>query len=187
MKPAQQGARPPPPPPPPTPPPPPARRRAPPAASPAPSRHHPPPPFARRRRGEAGQRVGPPRGPPVRVAQRLDLPAAHGVAELIRRIGAVAPHFGLRVLPLEVHPVDQQVHCLLEGHPPGVQPHVQHDPERPPQQMHPLEEVLLHAAVKPLFGHHLFTIERPSLDRERRADDLPDGTLLLLRDQELQA
>src|ERR1051325_2341087 len=110
-------------------------------------------------------------GPPCRpqlVTQLEDLTAPDGVAQRLRRLGAIAPYLRLRVGAIHVQLADELVHRLLERHAPGVQADVEQHARRAPQQMHALEERLFFRLVEPLLAHHLFAVQRPPLHSERR-------------------
>src|SRR6267143_5069180 len=102
------------------------------------------------------------------VAQPQQLASSDRVAELVARRRAVAAHFVLGVGALQMELAHHHVDRLLDRHPPGVQPNVEQDSHRPPQQVHPLEEPLFLLGVEPLLRHHVLAIERPPLDGERR-------------------
>src|SRR2546426_12717108 len=57
---------------------------------------------------------------------------------------------------------------------------------RAPQQVHPLEELLLLRLVEPLFPHHVLAVQRPAFDRERRPHDLAGVRGLLLRMHQME-
>src|SRR3989441_7563788 len=108
------------------------------------------------------------------VAQPQQLAPSDGIAQLIRRPGAVAPHFGLRVAALDVQFVHHLIDGLLASHAARVQTDVEQNAHRPPQQMHALEEELLVRGVKPFLAHHVFAVECPPFDGERRPEILAD-------------
>ncbi len=105
---------------------------------------------------------------PVGVAQAEQLAPAHGIAELIGGPGAVAPDFGLGAGALDRQVLHHVVHRFGGAHAPGVQAHVEHDADRPPEQVHQLEEAGLVVGVVARLLHELLAVERPPLDHHRR-------------------
>src|SRR5467141_3234461 len=119
------------------------------------------------------------------VAQAQQLAPAHGIAQLIRRPGAVAPHFRLRVAALDVQLAHHLIDRLLARHAAGVQADVEQDAHGAPQQMHALEEELLIRSVEPFLAHHVFAVQCPPFDGERRPQILAYMRRQLFRDHEL--
>src|SRR5438132_12386938 len=123
---------------------------------------------------------------PKIVAQPEQLAPPDGVAELIGGPGAVAPYFRLRIAALHVQLVHHLIDRLLAGHAARMKADVQQNAHRAPQQVHALEEQLLVGGVEALLTHHVFAVERPAFDRQRRPKVLPDVGRELFRDDELQ-
>ena len=67
-----------------------------------------------------------------------------------------------------------------------MQADIEQNAHRAPQQVHALEKPFLFRAVKPLFAHHVFAIERPALDGERRPHVLAGIRGVLLRVHQLE-
>src|SRR6266566_4987606 len=120
------------------------------------------------------------------IAQAQQLAPADCVAELVRRPRAVAPHFRLRVAALHVQLAHHLVHGLVAGHATRVEADVEQNAHRAPQQVHSLKEQLLVRCVKAFLAHHVFAVERPTLDGERRPQILAHVRGLLFRDDELE-
>src|SRR5437867_3852761 len=100
---------------------------------------------------EAAQGEGlAPRGTEV-LPQLEDLAPSHRVAQRLGRLGAVPPHLRLRVGAVHAQVRRHMLHRLLERHAPRMQADVEQDARRAPQQVHPLEELLLLRLVEPLF------------------------------------
>src|SRR5438132_1005273 len=111
---------------------------------------------------------------PKIVAQPEQLAPPDGVAELIGGPGAVAPYFRLRIAALHVQLVHHLIDRLLAGHAARMKADVQQNAHRAPQQVHALEEQLLVGGVEALLTHHVFAVQRPAFDRQRRPQVLPD-------------
>src|SRR5207247_386601 len=65
-------------------------------------------------------------------------------------------------------------------------PYVEQHPDRAPQQVHPLEELLLLRPVESLLPHHVLAVQRPPFDRDRCPHVLPRLRPLLLRVHQLE-
>src|SRR5882724_10480284 len=130
---------------------------------------------------EAAQRESLALGGAEVLPQLEDLAPPHRVAQRLDRLRAVAPHLRLRVGAVHAQVCGEILDGLLERHAPGVQPHVEQDTRRAPQQVHALEKLLLLRAVEPLFAHHVLTVQRPAFDGERRPHVLASVRGLLLR------
>src|SRR5439155_1301987 len=137
------------------------------------------------RRGTRSANRPAPRGAEV-FPQLEDLAPSHRVAQRLGRLGAIAAHLRLRVGAVHAQVRGEVLHPLLERHAPRVQPHVEQDPRRAPQQVYTLEELLLFGAVEPLLPHHVLAVQRPTFDGERRPDDLAGVRGLLLCVYQLQ-
>ena len=84
---------------------------------------------------------------PVGVPQAQQLAPSHGIAELIGGPRAVAAHFRFGARPLDRQMVHHVIHRLRRRHAPGVQPHVEHDADRAPEQIHQQEDARLGIAI----------------------------------------
>src|SRR6267378_1808580 len=120
------------------------------------------------------------------VTQPQQLAAPHGIAQLIRRPRTVPPHLGLGVAALDVQLAHHLIDRLLARHAARVQADVEQNAHGAPQQMHPLEEELLVRGIESFLAHHVFAVQCPSFDRERRPEVLANMRRQLFRDHELQ-
>src|SRR6267143_1469159 len=118
-------------------------------------------------------------------AQPEQLAPSDRVAQLVRRPGAVAPHLGLGIAALDVQLAHHLIDRLLARHAARVQADVEQDAHGAPQQMHPLEEELLVRGIESFLAHHVFAVQCPSFDRERRPEVLANMRRQLFRDHEL--
>src|SRR5207237_1236447 len=119
------------------------------------------------------------------IAQSQQLAPADRIAQLICRPRAVAPHLGFGVAALDVQLAHHLIHGLIARHAARVQADVEQNAHRAPQQVDALEKELFVRRVEALFAHHVFAVQRPALDGERRPQILADVRRLLFADDEL--
>src|SRR5712692_7734580 len=120
------------------------------------------------------------------VAQPQQLAPSDGIAELVRRPSAVAPHFGFGVPALDVQLAHHLIDRLLARHAARVQADVEQDAHGAPQQMHPLEEELLIRGVESFLTHHVFAVQGPPFDGQWRPKILAHMRRPFFRNHELQ-